>query len=38
VYADTQYAKSLLGWEVKRGLSEMCRDHWNWQKNNSNGY
>ena len=37
-YADPVKAKELLGWEAQLGLDEMCRDTWNWQKNNPNGY
>ncbi|MBQ1471632.1 UDP-glucose 4-epimerase GalE [Eubacterium sp. AB3007] len=32
-YADTQKAESVLGWKASRGVEEMCRDAWNWQKN-----
>ena len=38
VYANADKANSLLGWEAKRSIAEMCRDTWNWQKNNPNGY
>ena len=38
VYADPKKAKDVLGWEAKRDLKDMCRDSWNWQKNNPNGY
>jgi UDP-glucose 4-epimerase len=31
-YADPSLAKSLLGWEAKNGIKEMCRDTWRWQK------
>ena len=31
-------AKRELGWEAKFGIEEMCRDSWNFQKNNPNGY
>jgi UDP-glucose 4-epimerase len=37
-YADPSRAKELLGWEAKLGVEEMCRDAWNWQKNNPMGY
>lgn len=33
-YADTRLARRLLGWEARRGLAQMCRDAWNWEKNN----
>ena len=38
VYADPAKAKEGLGWVAKRNLEDMCRDSWNWQKNNPNGY
>ena len=38
VYSDPQKAKRLLGWEAEYGIEEMCRDAWNWQSNNPNGY
>ena len=37
-WADASKAKELLGWETKRSLSDMCRDSWNWQQKNPNGY
>ena len=37
-YADASKAKKVLGWEAKRTLADMCRDSWNWQKNNPDGY
>ena len=37
-YADTSYAKELINWEANLGLNDMCRDSWNWQSNNPNGY
>ena len=37
-YADSTKAKELLGWEAEKNLEDMCRDTWNWQKNNPNGY
>lgn len=37
-YASTEKAKSELGWEAKRDLEEMCRDSWNWQEKNPDGY
>ena len=37
-YADAAKAKKVLGWEAKRTLADMCRDSWNWQKNNPDGY
>lgn len=37
-YADASKAKEILGWTAKYDLTDMCRDSWNWQKNNPNGY
>ena len=31
-------AKELMGWEAEFGIEEMCRDAWNWQSNNPDGY
>jgi len=37
-YADPAYAEKRLGWKAELGLDEMCRDTWNWQSQNPNGY
>ncbi|MBO4347365.1 MAG: UDP-glucose 4-epimerase GalE [Lachnospiraceae bacterium] len=37
-YASPEKAYKELGWKAERGIEEMCRDSWNWQKNNPNGY
>jgi len=37
-WADPTYAERLLGWKAKLGMAEICRDHWNWQSTNPNGY
>ena len=37
-WADANLARQELGWEVRRGIDEMMRDTWNWQKNNPQGY
>ena len=37
-YASSAKAERELGWKAQYGLEEMCRDQWNWQKNNPNGY
>jgi len=37
-YADPARAAQDLGWTAQRNLEVMCRDHWNWQKQNPNGY
>lgn len=33
-YADPTKAKNELGWENKKSLEDMCRDSWNFMKNN----
>lgn len=38
IYAKADKAKEVLGWEAQYGISDMCRDTWNWQKNNPDGY
>ena len=37
-FSDPTKAKDILGWEAKRGIDDMCRDSWNWQSKNPNGY
>lgn len=37
-YADPSKAKKELDWQTHLNLKDMCRDSWNWQKNNPNGY
>lgn len=37
-YADPSFAKSELGWVAEKGLDDMCRDLWNWQSNNPDGF
>lgn len=37
-YADVRRAQSLLHWQARYSLADMCRDAWNWQKNNPDGY
>ncbi len=38
VYANAEKAKTVLGWEAKKTIEQMCEDTWRWQKNNPNGY
>lgn len=38
VYANADKAKKLLGWEARFGVEQMCRDSWNWQSKNPQGY
>ena len=37
-YADPSYAKKVLDWSAKHGINDMCKDAWNWQSKNLNGY
>lgn len=37
-YSDASKAQRELGWTAKRSLEDMCRDSWNWQKNNPKGF
>ena len=38
VYADPTKSRELLGWSAELSLEDMCRDAWNWQSKNPNGY
>ena len=38
LYANADKALTVLGWKTERSLEDMCRDSWNWQKNNPDGY
>lgn len=37
-YANAEKAKKLLGWQTKMSIEDMCRDTWNWQSHNPDGY
>ena len=37
-YSDPTKAKEVLGWTAEKNLEDMCRDAWNWQSNNPDGY
>ena len=37
-WADASKAEKVLGWKTERGIVDMCKDTWNWQKKNPNGY
>lgn len=37
-WANSEKAQKVLGWKTTRTLEDMCRDTWNWQKNNPQGY
>lgn len=38
VYANASKAEEVLGWKAELTIEDMCRDTWNWQSNNPNGY
>lgn len=38
VWANVDKANDILGWKAERTLEDMCRDAWNWQVKNPNGY
>ena len=37
-YADPAKSKEILGWTAQETLADMCRDSWNWQQKNPEGY
>ncbi len=37
-YADPARAAAELSWRAELSLDQMCRDSWNWQQSNPNGY
>ena len=37
-WSDPGKAERELGWKAEHGLEDMCRDSWNWQRNNPNGF
>jgi len=37
-YSDPAKAERELGWKAEFGIEEMCRDSWNWQSSNPDGY
>lgn len=37
-YSAPDKAEKELGWKAQYGIEEMCRDSWNWQKKNPNGF
>lgn len=37
-YCNPAKAERELGWKAIYGIEEMCRDSWNFQRNNPNGY
>lgn len=37
-YADCSKAEREMGWTARYDLDDMCRDSWNWQSKNPDGY
>ena len=37
-YANPALAQTLLGWQARRNLADMCTDAWRWQSQNPHGY
>ncbi|MBF0200986.1 MAG: UDP-glucose 4-epimerase GalE [Desulfamplus sp.] len=37
-YADPSKAEKELGWKALKSIDDMCKDTWNWQRINPNGY
>lgn len=38
VWANADKAAESINWRATRSLEDMCKDSWNWQKNNPKGY
>ena len=38
VYSNCDLAKDILLWQPKKDIVQMCRDGWNWVRNNPDGY
>ena len=36
--AKIDFAKKIINWYPQRNIIDMCRDSWNWQRKNPNGY
>ena len=37
-YCNPEKAERELGWKAENDIFDMCKDAWNWQKKNPNGY
>lgn len=37
-YCSPEKSANVLGWRALRNIEDMCRDAWNWQTKNPNGY
>jgi len=36
--ANPEKANKVLGWKTELTIEDMCRDTWEWTRNNPNGY
>lgn len=37
-WCDASKAERLMGWKAQYDIADMCRDSWNWQSHNPNGF
>ena len=37
-WADPTHSEQELGWKAQYNMEDMCRDSWNWQSHNPNGF
>ena len=37
-WCDASKAERMLGWKAQYDINDMCRDSWNWQSHNPNGF
>ncbi len=37
-YADASLAQKELSWQAEKGIDDMCKDAWKWQKENPDGF
>ena len=37
-WSSAQYSKNVLNWKAEYNIQDMCKDAWNWQQKNPNGY
>tara|TARA_A100001035_G_scaffold60613_1_gene45626 strand:- start:376 stop:1467 length:1092 start_codon:yes stop_codon:yes gene_type:complete len=38
LFSDCKLAESIINWKASKSIYDICRDGWNWVKNNPNGY
>ena len=37
-WCDASKAERMMGWKAQYDIADMCRDSWNWQSHNPNGF